>query len=263
LRKGQGKPDILSQIIYRYLDHIYQATVQERHVAQGRFLEEKPGAIVLDCGTGDGNRAVALARHVGTHEILGLDLEGNLIRQAQAKGVACLVADLNEGMPVANEAIDVLLALDVVEHLVHTSTFIREAYRVLVPGGYALIATPNLASWHNIFALLLGLQPFSGPNLTSMADAELEIVQRLHRRDHDLPETAELDESEERSARRHIVVVAYRSLVRVLRNTGFKIELAQGFGYYPFLPVLARLLARLDPSHAHHILIRARKPVLS
>jgi len=34
-------------------------------------------------------------------------------------------------------------------------------YRILKPGGYAVISTENLASWDNILALILGYTPFS------------------------------------------------------------------------------------------------------
>ena len=118
----------------------------------------------------------------------------------------------------------------------------------------------NLASWHNIFALLIGRQPFSGPNITNMEDAEVAIVRELHRSDHGLPEEGIQAEPGEPELTRHIVVIAYRSLVELVQRQGFRIESKRGFGYYPFPPLLARGLQRLDPAHAHHTCIKAVKP---
>jgi SAM-dependent methyltransferase len=152
--------------------------------------------------------------------------------------------------------------MDVIEHLTHTTTFLREVLRVLKPGGYVVIATPNLAAWHNVFALVLGLQPFSGPSVTDMTDGEIDLVRRLHRRAYDLPEEGDVDRPEgAETVHRHLVVLAYRTLINTLERAGFVIESARGFGYYPLPPRLADLAARLDVRHSVHLLIKARKPL--
>jgi hypothetical protein len=61
---------------------------------------------------------------------------------------------------------------------------------------------------------------------------------------------------------RHIVVMAYVSLLNQVRKLGFQLEEVRGFGYYPFPPLLAKLLQSIDTRHTHHILIKARKPTI-
>jgi hypothetical protein len=56
------------------------------------------------------------------------------------------------------------------------------------------------------------------------------------------------------------VVLAYRSLINALERPGFVVEFAQGYGYYPLPPFLARLAAKLDISHSVHLVIKVRKP---
>jgi 2-polyprenyl-3-methyl-5-hydroxy-6-metoxy-1,4-benzoquinol methylase len=55
-----------------------------------------------------------------------------------------VVRELNaESIDLATESLDVLVSLDVVEHLHHPELFFEEAYRVLRPEGLLLFSTPN------------------------------------------------------------------------------------------------------------------------
>ena len=60
-----------------------------------------------------------------------------------------------------------MVSNQVIEHLADTDVFVAEIARVLEPGGYAVISTENLASWHNVFALVFGWQPFSLTNVSA------------------------------------------------------------------------------------------------
>jgi len=221
-------------------------------------METDSQARLLDCGCREGDNTIRLSGRAGTSRIIGLDYNASVLRQAAERGIRPLKADLNFTIPLADHSIDVIVASDVLEHLVDPYTFVGEMYRVLRPGGYALVDTPNLASWHNIFALLIGVQPFSGPNITTMKDADLELVQQIHQSTCNEP--AEQAGSGEGELARHIVVIAYCSLLRLFEQHGFDTEKVYGFGYYPFPNPLARWLQRLDPRHAHHIVLKARRP---
>jgi hypothetical protein len=58
---------------------------------------------------------------------------------------------------------------------------------------------------------------------------------------------------------RHIVVIAYNSLINLLKKAGFVIEKEYGFGYYPLPPFIAHFLQRFDIRHTHHLVIKTRK----
>ena len=247
-------------IAKRYFDSLYRAMSAERHAAQKSALEYDPEALLLDCGCREGHHTIELAQQVGTERIIGLDHNLRVLSQGARLGIATLQADLDFSIPLTNNSVAVVIASHVLEHLINPDTFVAEIYRVLQPGGYVVLDTPNLASWHNIFALLIGVQPFSGPNITTMADSDIELVRQMHRSSNDLSEDNRRKVPCERETSRHIVVVAYVSLLRLLRRHGFQIEIARGFGYYPLPPFLARLFQRIDPRHTHHLQIRARKP---
>lgn len=251
--------DSLNRFLARYLDHIYQDTVRRRYEAQQSCMEHNPDALLLDIGCQTGINTKRLARAVGTQQMLGLEYNARTLHLAAQHGIQAIIGDANRPIPLPDESVHVVTAMDVIEHLVDPRMLVQEAHRVLQPGGYAVFATPNLASWHNIFALLIGLQPFSGPNLTTMLDADLDVVRRLHRQAYDLAEQGEIEDQGEHELHRHIVVVAFRALVHLMAKEGFCIEYARGFGYYPLPPLLGRFFARLDPWHTHHMVVKGRK----
>jgi SAM-dependent methyltransferase len=249
----------LRQLAFGYLDRIYQDTVRERYKEQLACLERDPNALLIDLGCHTGVNTARLAGAVGPREVIGLECDATAIRQAAPRGIACVLANAEHPLPFGDGSVDVVTAMDVFEHLSDPRALVREIHRVLRLGGYCVIATPNLASWHNVFALVLGLQPFSGPNLTSMLDADLSVVRALHRDAYGLAPDATAEEMEVASVHRHIVVAAYRSLLRLLAQEGFQVERCRGFGYYPWPALAGRLLSRLDPAHSHHIVLKARK----
>lgn len=59
--------------------------------------------------------------------------------------------------PLADRVYDLVLCCEILEHLlINPSHMLYEAHRVLRPGGYLLITTPNVAQWENVFSLLRG-----------------------------------------------------------------------------------------------------------
>ena len=63
--------------------------------------------------------------------------------------------DLNDPMRGHDAAFDVVIAAEVIEHLENPRFTMREIFRLLRPGGTALITTPNNESWRSLIALIL------------------------------------------------------------------------------------------------------------
>lgn len=252
----------LKAVLRRYLDYIYFDMVHKRVAAQVSHARTPNVDVLLDLGCHTGENTARLADLLQPRVTVGLEYSPTSILQAKTRAIAAARSDLNQLLPFPDEFADVVLAYDVLEHLVETWQAVCEVYRVLKPGGVFMIDCPNLAAWHNVFALILGYQPTSGPHLISIADSDLRVVEQMHRRDHKLDECARLaqDELSASKMHRHIVIPTYKSLLSVLVKAGFEIEGSWAFGYYPLPPLISDWMCRVDPGHAHHFLIRARKP---
>ena len=117
------------------------------------IAERGLGGKILDYGAGVGQltrRLLALERFdaVSATDIMAMppDLRGK---------AEWIEQDLN--IPVAghDEAFDVVVAAEVIEHLENPRFMIREIFRLLRPGGAAIVTTPNNESWRSLIALLV------------------------------------------------------------------------------------------------------------
>lgn len=99
---------------------------------------------IVDAGCGEGYGAHKLATELPAH-VIGLELDSVAANHAQATygdAVTVLEANLDE-WPVANDTANVVVSMQVVEHLWNLPKFWSEAKRVLSPGSLMIITTPN------------------------------------------------------------------------------------------------------------------------
>lgn len=100
------------------------------------------GATVLEAGCGEGYGADLLA---GTaRRVLGLDYDVTTVAHVRDRYPRVAVARANlVALPVPDAAVDVVVSLQVIEHLWEQERFLDECRRVLRPGGTLLVSTPN------------------------------------------------------------------------------------------------------------------------
>jgi SAM-dependent methyltransferase len=76
-------------------------------------------------------------------------------------GMECTYSDLNNPIPFPSGVFDVVLAVEVMEHLESPWRFLREAVRLLNSGGIFIFSTPNVISIPSRFSFLLsGVLPY-------------------------------------------------------------------------------------------------------
>ncbi len=105
-------------------------------------VDLKPGEIVLDLGSGGGLDVLLSARRVGpAGKVYGLDmtpemvtLAGENVRRAGAENVELLSGEI-EAIPLPDASVDVIVSNCVVNLSTDKPRALREAFRVLKPGG--------------------------------------------------------------------------------------------------------------------------------
>ena len=102
----------------------------------------KPNTKVLELGAGTGAFTLRL-KECGYHVIAsGIKLETYAL-----KDVPYIILDLDRELPAEHwDSYESVVAIEVVEHVENTFDFFRKVARMLSPGGYAFITTPNIVS---------------------------------------------------------------------------------------------------------------------
>ena len=94
---------------------------------------------VLDVGCGSGRNMRLLSRYADC--VVGLDRSPVALRLAAQEGLPTMRADA-KAIPLPDGSVDLLSALDVLEHLEDDLAALREFRRVLKPEGLLLVAVP-------------------------------------------------------------------------------------------------------------------------
>jgi 2-polyprenyl-3-methyl-5-hydroxy-6-metoxy-1,4-benzoquinol methylase len=90
---------------------------------------------------------LALRRKNANAKVIGLDI--NVDRVLQCRLPDTIVADASS-IGSRDNSFDVVLCLEMLEHLYSPMSVLREFHRVLRPGGDLVITTPNAWSWSNV-----------------------------------------------------------------------------------------------------------------
>jgi len=139
-------------------DFAWTAMKRQRVLSAIRALP--PVVRAADIGCRGGLEADFYHREAGIAEMHGFDIaEAPLAVARQRDIVPHLWISGEQPCPVADGYFDLVMALDVIEHLYDTDIFLTELRRVLRAGGHLLIATPNLAWWWSRLLLLAGRTP--------------------------------------------------------------------------------------------------------
>jgi SAM-dependent methyltransferase len=223
-----------------YLTRVFTATEEENRRAVLAALPNGHGGALLDLGVSDGEFTLRVAERVHANSVQGVELLAEHAERARARGVDTVLGDVEEGLPFEDQSFDIVHSNQLIEHLRRTDVFLSEIRRVLKPSGLACISTNNLASWHNVILLALGMQP------APMHVSDEVIVGN--------PLNPEQGAGHADRGRIHVRLFTGRALCELCAFHGLRRKELRTAGYYPLPPRLARAALKIDPLHGAYLI---------
>jgi SAM-dependent methyltransferase len=149
--------------------------VQKIELIKALLAHMGPIGSLADVGCFTG-LATAEYKALGFSRTVGFDASEQALCAAASRGIESRRWLIGEGSaPAADAEFDVVIAADVIEHLVDTDGFVRELCRILKPHGHLIVTTPNLAFWLSRVRLLLGRVPWSYPGASATVKTDSQV----------------------------------------------------------------------------------------
>jgi len=127
---------ISSNVIYSAIERVFQDRDLTGHI--------------LDYGAGTGSLARRLVALNRFETVSAADIMPDPGDMGPIKWIE---QDLNEPIQGYDGAFDVVVAAEVIEHLENPRFTMREIFKLLRPGGTAIVTTPNNESWRSLVSL--------------------------------------------------------------------------------------------------------------
>jgi len=115
-----------------------------------KTLSVIPNPQILDLGAGHGYLVKKL--YDSGYDVHAADLFPEYFYFDKVK---CHKSDLTKPLPFDDQSFDVLIAVEVMEHIFDHELFFSEAHRILKKGGFLFFTTPNILSLKSRFRFLL------------------------------------------------------------------------------------------------------------
>jgi len=121
-------------------------------------LRKRIGSGNLIVELGCGSREILRALEKDFDQRIGLDISRKRLDMEgiQPEDWIFMEADLNAALPLIDDSADVVLANEVIEHVIDPFYFAEEVLRVLKPGGKCVLTTPNIRYLKNLWRILIG-----------------------------------------------------------------------------------------------------------
>ena len=135
--------------------HKYRKTSDKRTDIIKKIIGS--GKRVLDLGCRDGSLT---KYYVKGNEVIGADIDDVALSICQTNlGIKTIHLDLNDPLPFDDSSFDVVIAGEIIEHLIFPELFVKEIYRVLKSKGIFCGSTPNVPRMKNRIQFLFGRTP--------------------------------------------------------------------------------------------------------
>jgi SAM-dependent methyltransferase len=150
--------------------------------ALGECAKLPPTTRVLDIGCGSG----AIGRELkakGWQSLKAVEIDA--AARDNARGIYSQIESPIE--PFRGQKFDLILLLDVIEHMTEPEKFLHEASSLLTPGGIILVSVPNVAHWSVRLPLLFGWFHYTERGLLDRTHLQLFTRARVNRFTQSIP----------------------------------------------------------------------------
>ena len=172
-----GQANVFERWFIKLLTRKAQAIGQKSHkiwtlkYLLDTHLPDRTGLRVLDCGAWNGwflsYDVPAIARKVA------LDIDGHFAPEIRAGGADFVLADIdNGGIPIADDSIDLVALMSVLEHLSSPTKTAAELWRILRPRGITSVIVPDVLKYKfHFWDDVTHKQPFNANSLRMLFES--------------------------------------------------------------------------------------------
>lgn len=143
------------------------------------YIAAKPmvNGDLLEVGCGEGRGVELLLKDVDSY--LGLDKIQEVIDNLSAKypKAKFLQAVIPPFKDIQDNSFDTVVSFQVIEHIENDKLFLQEIYRVLKPGGQAIISTPNIR--HTLSRNPWHIREYTAPQLSRLCESIFDEVETM------------------------------------------------------------------------------------
>jgi len=159
------------------LEDRYWWFVGRRRLAVGLAAKYGAKGLALDIGCGTGAATLALS---DLCEVTGADMSSEALEFARSRGCARQVLADGQALPFRSGSFDVVMGLDVYEHIPDDVRAFEETFRVLKAGGHLVMSVPAFKFlWSPHDVALMHHRRYTARELRHKLEAAGFQVQRL------------------------------------------------------------------------------------
>lgn len=110
-----------------------------KHLLRSLLRSTPPGSLILDAGCGTGLAEDVLS---GLGTVVGVDIALDAVKDHACESPECICLASIDPAPFADRTFDLVVALDIIEHIEDDCAAVREMHRICRPGGRLLLTVP-------------------------------------------------------------------------------------------------------------------------
>lgn len=150
-----------------------------QYIAGKGDFERQPTLVEL--GVGMGEFASLVRDYSLPYKYIGVDGSPRQIDTLQDDGFQTMLADFENQIPLEDDSVDVVVSLEVIEHIADAEQFVKEISRILKLGGFLILSTPNVGfALHRINYFLYAEVHQEGIHLRHFNQARLNKILETH-----------------------------------------------------------------------------------